>query len=151
MKSIVMCLAIFVVLVSGCTGSFNVTKNIHKFHRTQENKWVDEAIFLGCALLPVYGLGMLGDAVIFNTVEFWSGKNPIKVSMSNSPDKDVILERSAEGVVAKDKFGSLLYTSTKDSEGGVSVYDGDKMLVRYFSPEEVQSKKSHFPMNFGKN
>ncbi len=57
------------------------------------------------------------------------------------------MERSARGVVAKDKTGSVLYTSIKDPEGGVSVYDGDEMLVRYFSPEDVQSEKSRLYLN----
>ena len=145
MKRIITCLLISTVLISGCTGSFQLTKNIHDFHRGQDNKWLDEALFLGCVIIPVYGIGMLGDGVIFNAVEFWSGKNPLLAKIGNSPDKDVIIERSAKGVVAKDRSGSLLYTSIKDSEGGVSVYDGNEMLVRYFSPEEVQSKRLHFP------
>ncbi len=147
MKKTIVCLMVIGFFVSGCTGSFNVTRNIYKIHRSQENKWVDEVIFLAFAIIPVYGLGMLGDAVIFNTVEFWTGENPITVSINDSPDQDVIIERSARGVIAKDKFGAVLYTSIKDTEGGVSVYDGNKMPVQYFSPEKVKSERSRLSIN----
>ncbi|MBC2717933.1 MAG: DUF3332 family protein [Desulfobacteraceae bacterium] len=147
MKKMMVCLVIMGFVISGCTGSFNVTKNIYQIHRSQENQWVDEVVFLAFVIVPVYGIGMLADGVIFNTVEFWSGENPITVSMNDSSDEDVILERSAKGVVAKDKIGLVLYTSIKDAEGGVSVYDGDEMLVRYFSPEEVQSERSRLYLN----
>jgi len=147
MKKSFICLMIIGFVFTGCTGSFNITKKIYNVHRSQDNKWVDEVIFLCFAIIPVYGLGMLADAAIFNTVEFWTGENPIKLSMNDSQDKDIIMERTARGVVAKDKTGSILYTSIKDPEGGVSVYNGDEILVQYFSPEEVQSEKSRSYLN----
>lgn len=147
MKKTIMCLMVIGFFVTGCTGSFNITRNLYDVHRSQENKWVDEVIFLAFAIAPVYGIGMLADGFVFNTIEFWTGKNPITVSMNDSSDKDIIMERSARGVVAKDKFGAMLYTSIKDAEGGVLVSDGDEMPVRYFSPEEVKSERSHFYLN----
>ena len=45
------------------------------------------------------------------------------------------------GVVAKDKTGAVLYTSMKDSSGGVSVYDSELNLVEYFSAEDVTTFK----------
>jgi hypothetical protein len=34
-------------------------------------------MFLILAWLPVYGLATLGDAVVFNSIEFWTGDNPV--------------------------------------------------------------------------
>lgn len=141
MKKMIVCLMVVGFFVSGCTGSFNVTRNIYKIHRSQENKWVDEVIFLAFAIIPVYGIGILADGVIFNSIEFWSGENPITASKSDYLNDDIVIERSAVGAVAKDKSGMVLYTSTKDANGGVAVYDANEKLVRYFSPEEVKSKK----------
>ena len=141
MKKIVVCLVVFVVLFAGCTGSFKATRAIHNWHSSQENKWVDEALFLVVVIIPVYGVAMLIDGVIFNSVEFWTGKNPLTASIGNTPDKDIVLERSAMGVVAKDKTGAVLYTSMKDSSGSVSVYDSELNLVEYFSPEDVVAFK----------
>ena len=142
MKKMIVCLLISMVLISGCTGSFQATKYIHDFHRSQKNQWLDEAVFLGCTLLPVYWFAMLGDGLFFNTIEFWTNKNPLSDVANNTPDKDITIERNTEGFVVKDKSGTVLYTSLKDSKGGVMVYNGDEVLVRYFPPEEVQLRKA---------
>jgi hypothetical protein len=28
-------------------------------------------------IIPVYGIAYLGDIIIFNSIEFWGGENPI--------------------------------------------------------------------------
>lgn len=149
MKKFVISLLISVFLISGCTGTFQATRSVYKFHRSQENKWLDEAVFLGVSIIPVYGLATLGDAVIFNSVEFWTKKNPLlDASMAGkSLGEDIILERTAQSIIVKDKSGTVLYTSIKDSEGGITVYDGNDMMVSYFSPEEIQDNKMQLSMN----
>ena len=66
------------ILSVGCTGPFALTKKVHEWQTSPEEKWVDEAAFLGCVILPVYGISSLADAVIFNSVEFWTGENPME-------------------------------------------------------------------------
>lgn len=67
-----------VVMMSGCFGSFKATRNIYQFNKTvHPNEWVREGVFLGMVIIPVYGIATLLDAVIFNSVEFWTGHNPI--------------------------------------------------------------------------
>ena len=170
MKKIVALLVAVMLLTTGCTGSFMLTKKVYNFHRQQEGKWTDELIFLGCVIIPVYGLATLGDAIIFNSIEFWTGKNPVEAKtgdkarklVENGADKAVItydsstdtiqvssmkpgsalvFERTDSGVIARDKSGKLLYSSVKDSQGGVSVYDGNNQLVKYFSAEEIRAEK----------
>lgn len=74
-KTLVMAL---VVMMSGCFGSFKATRNVYHFNKTvHPNEWVQEGVFLGMVIIPVYGIATLLDAVIFNSVEFWTGRNPI--------------------------------------------------------------------------
>lgn len=75
-----LCSVAIVGLLAGpsCYGPFRLTKQVHKFNGNFEEKWVSEVVFLGCIILPVYGLAMLGDGLIFNSIEFWGGKNPIE-------------------------------------------------------------------------
>lgn len=70
-------LAGIMILSVGCTGPFALTKKVHEWQTSPEEKWVDEAAFVGCVILPVYGIATLADAVIFNSVEFWTGDNPM--------------------------------------------------------------------------
>lgn len=66
------------VLVTGCYGPFNATTSLHDWNGTEfENEWAQEGMFLVLNIIPVYGLWMLGDVLIFNSIEFWGGTNPI--------------------------------------------------------------------------
>jgi hypothetical protein len=71
---VVLCLA---VLMSGCYGTFSLTKRLHHWNGTQDGRWAQEGVFLLIAIVPIYGLCILGDALIFNSIEFWGGNNPI--------------------------------------------------------------------------
>jgi hypothetical protein len=67
------------MLATGCYGPFTLTKKLHSWNgQVSENKWAVEGVFLVTAvLLPVYGIATLADAIFFNSVEFWTGSNPL--------------------------------------------------------------------------
>lgn len=79
----------FLSATTACYGPFNLTKTLHKWNGQIKgsgqvtDKWMRELVFLGLVILPVYEFAALGDAIIFNSIEFWTGDNPIKAS-----DKD---------------------------------------------------------------
>ena len=162
MKKMVAMLVVAAFFTAGCTGSFGLTKKVYEFHRGQEDKWMDELIFLGCVILPVYSLATLGDAIIFNTIEFWTGDNPIdkasrlesedlKVVMKymqedqtvsiESADSSLVLARTDDGVIAMDADGTILYRSVGDEKTGISIYDANDNLVEYYSPKEIALTK----------
>lgn len=61
---------------SGCLGPNNAANSIRNWNaHATEHDWLNEVIFV--AFTPVYGLAYLGDILIFNTIDYWSGKNPI--------------------------------------------------------------------------
>jgi hypothetical protein len=64
------------LVMTGCLGGFNLTQQVHHWNGTvTDSKWANECIFLGCIIIPVYEIGLMCDGIIFNSVEFWSGKN----------------------------------------------------------------------------
>lgn len=66
------------MLAASCLGPNNAFNNLHHWNKNAtDNKWANEGIFLVLTIIPVYGLFYLGDIVIFNSIEFWGGKNPI--------------------------------------------------------------------------
>jgi len=79
MRKSVICLAMASMLVfSSCLGSFSAFNNLKEWnHDVSENKFVNNAVFWGLNIIPVYGLFFIGDTIIFNVIEFWSGSNPI--------------------------------------------------------------------------
>jgi hypothetical protein len=65
----------------GCLGPNNAFNNLHAWNqKVTDNKWGNEAVFIGLNIIPVYGLCYLGDVLIFNSIEFWGGNNPIEAS-----------------------------------------------------------------------
>jgi hypothetical protein len=68
------------VLMSGCYGPFNLTQRLYDWNGGFSNEWAREGVFI-LALFP-YGVCMLGDALIFNSIEFWGGDNPIDPPMA---------------------------------------------------------------------
>ena len=65
-------------ILSGCYGPFRLTTKLHQWNGNVSNKkFVNELVFLGLCILPAYELCTLGDVLIFNSIEFWGGQNPI--------------------------------------------------------------------------
>lgn len=170
MKRAVAGVVIAGMLASGCTGSFQLTRKVYNFHRAQTDKWTDEIFFLVVTLIPVYSFATLADAVVFNSIEFWTGNNP--VSSAASPTQRVVragdeqlvmsydaatgriavatdaaaqpafvLERTDKQVIARDAEGRVLFTSQASPDGGVAVYDRAAQLVKAYSAHEVQQAK----------
>ena len=158
---ILVLLAVFAL--SACTGSFNLTRKVYDIHSSQEDPWMDELLFLALWIIPVYEIATLGDLLIFNSIEFWTGENPIsadsgsrdglQVSLRRSgtdgllavtavdtdgSEVSLTLNRTEAGMTAFDDAGNVVFVSVPDDAGGVTVRDADGELLRYFTPEEVR-------------
>lgn len=63
------------ILFSSCIGSFRLTNKIKDWNESVSSKWVNEVIFLAFHIVPVYEISMFVDAVVLNSIEFWTGKS----------------------------------------------------------------------------
>lgn len=72
--------AIVLTTQPGCFGSFELTQSIYQVNKSVGDKVVQEVVFLAFCIIPVYEIGVIGDALIFNTIEFWSGTNPLAMN-----------------------------------------------------------------------
>ena len=70
-----MVLILLVAGMSSCIGTFSLTHKVLDWNRTVSNKFVNELVFIGFHILPVYEVTILADALVLNTIEFWGG-NP---------------------------------------------------------------------------
>lgn len=64
-------------LLSSCVGSFGLHSKLVNWNQNIGNKFVNELVYLACNIIPVYGVCYLADAVVINSIEFWSGSNPM--------------------------------------------------------------------------
>lgn len=62
----------------GCIGNFSLTRTILNWNKgAVNNKFVNEVIFIVLHIVPVYPITIFVDALIINSIEFWTGRNPI--------------------------------------------------------------------------
>lgn len=62
---------------SSCIGSFGLHSRLNNWNQQIGNKWVNELVFLAFNIVPVYPVCYLADALVINSIEFWSGSNPL--------------------------------------------------------------------------
>ena len=81
MKRILLATVLLGVMLftSGCFGPMSATGRLKTWNREIENRWAGEVVYLGLRVPygGVYGLVFLSDVVVFNSIEFWGGQNPI--------------------------------------------------------------------------
>ena len=65
------------ILFSSCVGSFGLFNRVSSWNQSVGNKFVNELVFLAMNIIPVYGVAYLADALVINSIEFWSGSNPM--------------------------------------------------------------------------
>jgi hypothetical protein len=68
-----LCLA---VSLTGCMGHFGLRGKLTKFNlEVVENRWGREGLFV--LMFPGYVIATAVDILVLNSIEFWSGSNPI--------------------------------------------------------------------------
>ena len=65
------------LLFSSCVGSFGLFNRLSSWNQSIGSKFVNELVFLAFNIVPVYGVSYLADALVINSIEFWSGSNPM--------------------------------------------------------------------------
>jgi hypothetical protein len=116
-------------LVSGCIGGFGLTSKLYNWNIGLGDKWAAEGVFLVTgAILPVYGVAVLVDGVVLNSVEFWTGVNPVTNKKAVVKAGDSRTLRAEDGSVA-----TLVYRPDGAIDIEVKTADGsarDFTLVR---------------------
>ena len=90
------------MLLSGCYGPFELTRRVHRWNgQVSDNKWIVEVVFLALSWLPVYGIATAADAVIFNSVEFWTGNNPLRGANAEGVQTRHIVRGDNEAIIKR--------------------------------------------------
>jgi hypothetical protein len=63
---------------TACIGRMAVSAEVRKFNLgVTEDKWGREIVFLALYIIPVYPIAGAIDLIIVNSLEFWTGTNPL--------------------------------------------------------------------------
>lgn len=96
--------------ISSCIGSFSLTKKVHEWNQNLGNKFVNELVFIAFCIVPVYEVAAFIDAIVINSIEFWSGSNPV------AQGKKVIDGENGRYLVECDGKG---YTIKSETDGSI--------------------------------
>ena len=91
------------LLFSSCVGSFGLFNRLSSWNQSIGSK------FLAFNIVPVYGVSYLADALVINSIEFWSGSNP----MANVGDVKKVKGENGNYMVKTLENG---YSITKEGE-----------------------------------
>jgi hypothetical protein len=64
-------------LFSSCIGSFGLWNNLKEWNENVGDKFVNELVFFSFNIIPVYPVCYLVDVLVLNSIEFWTGENPM--------------------------------------------------------------------------
>jgi hypothetical protein len=81
--SALLAMVIAMVSLQGCYGKMALTKKVYKVNGEVSDKYLRSLVTWIFVLAPVYAVSALADFILFNTIEFWSGKNPIAAGEKN--------------------------------------------------------------------
>lgn len=104
------------VFFSSCIGSFSLTNKLLSWNKQIGNKFVNELVFFAFWILPVYEVSGLADILVLNSIEFWSGNNPV------AKGTKVIEGNDGRYLVKCDGKG---YTIKSETDGSVVRLDFD--------------------------
>jgi hypothetical protein len=166
-------LGLFLTMATACYGPFNLTRNVYHWNSGVKgsgevnDKWMREFVFFGMIVVPVYMFSALLDAFVFNSIQFWTGENPVKASgldpqshvaqigdmtirwtarhdgATVSYERGGVVERQAvivpspSGYRLMDQGGVTLAESKIDADGAVTLLDREGRPVRAWSPEQL--------------
>jgi hypothetical protein len=132
--TVLLCLVPFTT--TACFGSFWLTRRVYRFNQTvSPDKWIQWIVFLGLAFIPVYLFAGAIDVIFGNSVEFWTGKNPIAANETRTfegPNGAVMHARHVPGGVHLeliDPAGATHELTILREAAGAAAYDADGILL----------------------
>ena len=123
------------VLFNSCIGSFQLTQKLYAWNRSADNdKWVNELIFIALSACQVYTIAVVIDSIVLNSIEFWTGENP-------AADTQKRQIKTEEGI----------FTISSNASGHKIQKEGsDEIVTFHFNAEEnswsVEAMGQSFPL-----
>lgn len=127
--------AVVAPVLTGCYGSFGLTRQLYRINGDLGNKWIKSGFVL--VLGWTYGITGLADAVVFNLIEFWTGKNPIaskdgrfeQVATDGTRVEGRILPDGRLDATVTSPDGKVARTVLERTPDGVTMTDADGVVV----------------------
>ena len=132
------------LILSSCIGSFQLTNKVKDWNDNIGDKWINEVVFLAFHIVPVYEVCMFADAVVFNSVEFWTGERLVasageRQMIKNSFGKDVEIKTLRNGYMFSDGNSSMKVIYDAENKTWKVETDGQSSdLIKFVDESNAQ-------------
>lgn len=115
----------FLTATTACFGPFNLTRNVYHWNSgikgsgEVSDKWMKEFVFFGMIIIPVYMFATLLDAFVFNSIQFWTGDNPVKGT-----------DAGGDGATRVVRLGGVTVKVAESDQGATVTYERNGIVER---------------------
>ena len=107
------------ILFTSCIGSFNLSNKLLSWNKSLGNKFVNQVVFLAFLIVPVYEVTAFVDVILLNSIEFWTGNNPVTAGIIKEikgANGNYTVETTEDGYnISNDKGEELSLIYDKDT------------------------------------
>lgn len=117
--------SIILLSQTACFGSFRITNIVYDWNDgVSDDKFVKSALMWAMFIIPIYELAAIGDFLIFNLIEFWSGSNPISMNDGEiETEKHFVRNKEYLVTASKNQFKIEQITDGKNELVSLLKYD----------------------------
>lgn len=143
-KGLVTLLAAGMIVLSGCYGSNACFNKLHDWNGTLGNKWLNSIVHFFLMIFPVYQICLgLVDGLVLNTIEFWTGSNPLAAGDSyhetDAQGNSIAAVKNADGSMSVEVTaanGEKANLTLQRDENVVRALDAEGNLVAQYEIEK---------------
>jgi len=127
---VLVCVLCSSILFSSCIGSFALFNKVKTWNQGIGNKFVNELVFVALAIVQVYTVTFVADVLVINSIEFWSGDNPVasvgEIKKVKGENGDYLVETLENGysITNEENEESMELLYNKDANTWSVVSDG---------------------------
>lgn len=127
-RSIAMACAILLLVASvgttGCFGRNALWLRVRNWNaEAVDGKWTRQLVWIGLTITLVYPVSSMLDKLVFNVIEFWSGKNPLtgEVAITVAQGADVLKGPDGSQIMSRILPDGSARVEIRGADGSVDI------------------------------
>ena len=134
------------IFLNSCIGSFTLTNKVYDWNNRVGDKYVNELVFLILVILPVYEATFIIDGILLNSIEFWTGDNPLAMEEGKSQKQVVSIKgHKIEITASKNTFNLKHLTGKHAGENAQLIFNETKSSWELHTNGETKTISKHSP------
>lgn len=121
------------MVLSSCIGSFGLFGKVRDWNEgVSDNKFVNELLYIALWIVPVYEITFVVDGLVLNSIEFWSGSNPVakagEVKTVKGEKGEYLVKTNADGYTITNEAGEEITLKFDEKAQSWNVMNGDEAI-----------------------